>query len=106
MQTKFGREICDRPRAKNSRVLCSPRPVCFEIFPMAAIRIVNAAMQHQLLCPALNTVQRDFAEHQYGIVIDLFESDRVEIAQETCRVMIPTPPEITSQGPQTFESRS
>ena len=48
MQPKFGREISYRTRPQNAGMTGSPGAVGVEIFALAAIGVVDAAVQHQL----------------------------------------------------------
>src|SRR6202020_878550 len=45
---------------------------------------------------------REFREQRNRILIQLSPSYRIQIAEQACRVMIPAPPEITSQTPKPF----
>src|SRR2546428_4892680 len=106
MQAKLSRKICDRARAQYSRVFRAPRPVRFEVFAMAPVRVIDSPMQHELLCSPLNPVQRNFAQHQDRIVIQVLESRWIKIVKQTRRIVIPAPPQIPSQRPQSLERRS
>ena len=92
MQTKFSREVRNRTRSQNTRMLSAPGSIRFEVFALTPVGVIDAAVEHELLRSALNAVQRNFAEHRNWVVIELFESQRIEVTKQTGRIVIPAPP--------------
>jgi hypothetical protein len=82
MQTKFGGEIGYRTRTQNSRVPRSPRAVRLEIFPLAAVCVVDAAVQNEFARSSFNSSQRNLAEKSYGIVIELPPAQRIKVMED------------------------
>src|SRR5579862_6209403 len=105
MQPKLGGEISHRARPQNAGVPRSPCAVGIEIFALAAIGVVDPAVQHKLAGTTLNYVQGNFRQQRDRIVIELPPAYGVEIAKQTAGIVVPTPPEVAGQSPQPFLSR-
>ena len=100
MQTEFGGEVRHRTRPQNAGVSGSPGPVGIEIFALAAIGIVDPAVQHQFTGTALHHRQGNLRKQCDRIVIELSPAYRVEVAEQTAGVVVPAPPQVTGQRPQ------
>ena len=75
------------------------RSAC-EIFPLAAIGVVDAAVQHQFAGAALHLRQRNLRQQSDGIVIELPPAHRIEVAEQAAGVVVPAPPQIARQRPE------
>ncbi len=64
VQAEFGGEIGHRTRPQNAGVPGSPGAVRVEIFALAAIGVVDAAVQHQFAGAAFHRRQRNFREQR------------------------------------------
>ena len=102
VQTEFGGEVSHRTRPQNAGVPGSPGTVSIEILALAAIGIINSAVQHQLAGAPFHHGQRNLRKQGDGIVIELPPANRIEVAKQAAGVMVPTPPKIARQRPQTF----
>ncbi len=93
VQAEFGGEIRDRTRPQNARVPRSPGAVRLEIFPLAAVGVIDSAVQHQFPRAPLNRRQRHLPQQRDGIVVELPPAYRIEIAEQAGGVVIPAPPQ-------------
>ena len=57
VQAELGGKICHRPRTQNAGMGRAPGPVRLEIFLLAAVGVVDAAVQHQFAGAALDAGQ-------------------------------------------------
>src|ERR1700693_4723324 len=92
VQPEFGREIGHWTRSKNTRMPRSPGSVSPEILPLAAVGIVNPAVQHQLSRATLDLRQGNLCQKRDGVVLDLPPAYRIEVEEQARRIVIPTPP--------------
>ena len=106
VQAELGGEICDGPRPQDAGIGRAPGAVGKQIFLLAAIDVVDAAMQHQFRGAALQLAQGNFTEHGDGILVELPPALGVEIAKEADAVRIPAPPEIAGQRPEPLLRRA
>ena len=81
-------------------MFCTPGTISFEILALTPVRIVDTAVQHELLRAPLKTIQRNLAEQGDRVLIELSESRRIEVQKQAGRIVIPTPPQIPGQRPQ------
>ena len=105
VQAEFGREVGDGTRPQDCRRGRAPGAVGLQILLLAAVGVVDAAVQHQLGGAALDLVERNFVEQGDGILIRLAPARRVEIAKEADAVVVPTPPEIARERPEALLRR-
>src|SRR4029077_11486210 len=85
---------------------CAPGAIRLKILLLAAVRIVNTAMQHQFLGTTFDSRQGHLPQQGDGIVIELPPACRIEVKKQARGIVVPTPPEIASQGPETLLGRS
>ena len=100
VQAELGGKIGDRPRPQHAGMFRAPSSVRLEIFLLAAVGVVDAAVQHQFARAALDAGQRHLAQQRHRIVVELPPARRIEIEKKVDRVLIPTPPEIARQRPK------
>ncbi len=62
-------------------------------------------MQTQLGCTAFDFSQRDLVQQRNWILIELRPPGGIEIAKQADAVVVPTPAEISSNGPKTLLNR-
>src|SRR6266581_9085392 len=58
VQTEFGGEIRHRTGPQDAGMSCPPGAVGVEIFPLAAVGVIDPAVQHQFASATLNHCQR------------------------------------------------
>src|SRR5207302_1773170 len=75
-----------------------------QIFLLAAVGVIDAAVQHQLAGPALQLSKGNLREQRDRIVVELPPAHRVQVAEEADGIVVPTPPEIASQRPESLLS--
>ena len=100
VQAEFGGEVRHRTRPQNAGVPGAPGAVRVQIFALAAIGVVDPAVQHQLAGAALHLGQGNLRKQGDGIVIELPPAHRIEIAKQAAGVVVPAPPQIARQRPQ------
>jgi hypothetical protein len=76
-----------------------------QIFALAAIRVVDAAVQHEFRRALFERSERNFAEHRNRIVIELAPGHRIDVAEQRRRIAVPAPPEIAREGPEALLHR-
>src|SRR5262249_23235241 len=99
VQTELGRKICDRAWTQNSRMGGSPGSVCLQVFLLAPVGIVDAAVQNQLAGPSFQLLQRNLVQQCNRIVIELPPAHRIQIAEQSAGFLVPAPPQIARQRP-------
>ena len=103
VQAELGGEIGDRPRPQDAGMLRAPGAVRLQIFPLAAVGVVDAAVQHELAGAAFDAGKRKFrASSDTGLWLSCAPAHRIEIAKQAGGVVVPAPPEIARQRPQAF----
>src|SRR4051812_15040207 len=78
----------------------APGAVCAEILALAAVRVIDAAVEAQFTGAALDFHQRRLRQQRDGIVIELLPAQWVEIVEQADGILVPTPPEIPGQRPE------
>ena len=63
-------------------------------------------MQTQFCCAAFDFSERDLVKQRNWILIELRPTGGIEIAKQADAVVVPTPAEISSDGPETLLNRS
>ncbi len=76
-----------------------------QILLLAAIRVVDAAVQQQLAGAAFDGSERHLGKERHGVLIELGPTHGIEVVEQTNAVVIPAPPEIAGQRPQTLLRR-
>ncbi len=99
VQSEFGGKISDRPRPQHARIGRAPGAVRVQILLLAAVDIVDAAVQHQFRRAPLDLSQRHLAEQGDGILIELPPAGRIQIAKQADAVVVPAPPDVARQRP-------
>ena len=102
VQTEFSGEVGHRTRPQNAGMSRSPGAVGVEIFALAAIRVVDPAVQHQFAGAPFDHRQGNLRKQGDRIVIELPPANRIEVAEQTAGVVVPTPPQVARQRPQPF----
>ena len=82
VDAELGGEIGDRVGAQDAGVHGAPGAVGVQIFLLAAVDVVDAAVQAELGGAALQVFQRDFVEQGDGVLIELPPAGGVEVAEE------------------------
>jgi len=62
VQSKFGREICNRVRPQDPGMAGSPGAVGLEVFQHAAVGVIHSAVQHEFRSTSLKLRQRHLAQ--------------------------------------------
>ena len=80
------------------------RSAC-QIFLLAAVDIIDAAMQTEFSGAAFDFSQGHLVEQRDGILIQLPPAGGIEIAKQADAVVVPTPAEIAGDRPKTLLGR-
>ncbi len=102
VQAELGGKIRHRLGAQHAGMRGAPRGARANVFLQAAIRLIDAAVQHQFRRPHLEPFRRELGQQRDGIVIELPPANRIEIAKQIHDVGMPTPPQIPSDGQTLF----
>ena len=105
VHSELGGKIRHRPRPQDAGVRRAPGAVGLQIFLLAAVRVVDPAVQHQFARAALERRQRHLGQQRDGIVIQLPPAHRIQIAEQAGGIVVPAPPQIARQRPQPFLRR-
>ncbi len=100
VEAELGGEVGDRTGAKDAGVGCAPGAVGLEVLLLAAVGVVDAAVQHQLGGATLDLVERHLVEEGDWVLVRLAPACWVEIAEEADAVVVPAPPEIAGERPE------
>lgn len=100
MQAELGGKIRHGARAEYAGVGGSPGAVRLKIFLLAAIRVIDAAVQHEFAGAPLDFLERHLLQQRNGIVVEFAEAHGIEIAEEADAIVIPTPPEVARERPE------
>ncbi len=92
VQSEFGGEIRHRARPQRSGVCSAPGTIGAQIFLLAAIGVIDAAVQHQFSGAAFQFGERDLRQERDGIMVQLAETHRIQIAEQAGGIVIPAPP--------------
>src|ERR1700680_3370735 len=87
-------------RSQDTCVPRSPGPVCRKILPLAAVGVVDPAVQHQFPSAALDLCQRDLPQERDGVVIELHPAHWIEVEEQTAGIVVPTPPQVSGERPE------
>jgi len=99
VQPEFGRKISHRTRPQNPGVRRAPGAIGAQILLLAAIGVIDAAVQDQFARALLQFRQGEFGQQSDRVVIQLPKTYRVQVAEQAGRIVIPAPPKITCQRP-------
>jgi hypothetical protein len=102
VQAELGGEVSHRAGAQHARVVCAPGAVGAQIFLLAAVDVIDAAVQQQLARAAIDFPERHLVQERNGILIELAPAHRVQIAKDAGAVVIPAPPHVAGQLPEFF----
>src|ERR1700733_10732735 len=102
MKPEFGGKIGDRTGPQHTGMARAPRTISSHIFELAAIGVINAAVQHEFARAPLDLRKRDFAEQRYGIVVQRAPTNRIEVAEKAGGIVFPRPPDVAGQAPEAF----
>ena len=105
VQTKLRGKIGNRAGPEHPGIHGAPGAVCPQIFLLAAIDIVDAAMQTEFGGAAFDFSQGHLVEQRDGILIELPPAGGIEIAKQADAVVVPTPAEIAGDRPKTLLGR-
>ncbi len=100
VQPELGREVRHRPRPQNAGMRGAPGAIGAQILLLAAIGVIDAAVQHQLAGAALELRQRNFGQQRDGIVIQLPQTHRIEVAKQAGGIVVPAPPQVAGERPE------
>jgi len=79
--------------------------VVVQVFLLAPVRVVDAAVQRQLRGSALNLAERRLVQQRNRILIQLAPAHRVQVAKQAHALLVPTPPHVARQLPKFFLCR-
>ena len=82
VQAEFSREIRHRARPQNAGVRCAPGAVRLKILLLAAVGIVDPAVQHQFPGATFDSRQGYLPQQRDGIVIELPPACRIEVEEQ------------------------
>src|ERR1700677_62026 len=101
VNAKFSGEIGYRTGPQYTGVAGAPGALRILILAQATIRIVDTAVQNKFRGPRFEVSQRILVQQGDGTVIELPPTQRIEIAKQGRRIVIPAPPHVTRQSPKT-----
>src|SRR5208282_1833944 len=100
VQPEFGREVRHGMGPQDARMPRSPSSVLLQILPLAAIGVVDPAVQHQLRGALLKLRQGNFPEQRDRVVIELDPTRGIEVEEQVRGIVVPAPPQIPGQRPE------
>jgi hypothetical protein len=106
VQAELGGEVGDWTRAQHAGVGRAPGAVGVQVLTLAAVTVVDAAVQDELGGAKLQLFQRHLAEQGDRVLIELPPARGVEIAKKADRVMVPAPPQVARQRPEPLLRRA
>ena len=80
----------------------APGSIGFQILAHAPVGVIHAAVKHQLGRPGIQPGEGHLTQKCNRVVVEFAPARRIEIKEKAGRVVIPTPPEIAGQGPETL----
>src|SRR5437762_12109606 len=92
--------------SQDARVPRSPGAVRAKILLLAAVRVIDPAVEHQFLGAALDSRQGNLCQQGDGIVIQLAPAYGIEVAEQAGGIMIPAPPQVSGERPESLPGRS
>ena len=102
MQAELGGEVGHRPGPQHAGVLRAPGLVGAQILLLAAVAIIDAAVEHQFGGAPLQLLGGNLAEQGDGILIELRPAGRIQIAKQADAIRVPAPPDIVGERPEAF----
>ena len=81
MQSELGRKIGHRPSAQDAGMPRAPGPVRFQILSLAAIGVVDAAVQDHFSRAPFDSRKWNFVQKRDGILIELPPARRVQFTE-------------------------
>src|SRR5271167_671045 len=102
MQSEFRGKISHWQRPQDSGMARSPGAVRVQVLLQATIGVIDAAVQHQLRSATLQPSQRKLRQQRNWILIQLPPAHRIEVTEQAGGIVIPTPPQIASQRPESL----
>ena len=95
VQTELRGKIGNRVGPEHPGIHGAPGAVCPQVLLLAAVDIVDAAMQTEFGGAAFDFSHGHLVEQRDGILIQLPPAGGIEVAKQTDRLVVPTPAEIT-----------
>ncbi len=105
VHAEFGGEISHGTGSQHSRVARAPSPLRIFVLAEAAIGVVDPAVEDEFRCAGLEFGERILVEQRDGTVIELTPAQRIEIAEQAGRIVIPAPPQVASERPEPLLGR-
>jgi hypothetical protein len=105
MEAELGGEISHGARAEYARVSSAPGAVGTEVFLLAAVGVVDTAMEVKFGGAALDLFQGHLVEDGDGILVTFAPVSGIEVVKDADTVEVPTPPEIPGEGPEALLRR-
>ena len=103
MQAKLGGEVGNRTGSQDACVTRAPSAVCFKILALPAVGVVNAAVEAPIHPRVRSSTDRGISvSSAMGLWLELPPADRIEVAEQAGGLLVPTPPEVAREGPQTL----
>ena len=102
MDSEFRGEIRHRAGAQGPCMNGAPGVIRAEILHLSAIGIVDATVETPFFYPSLKFRKRNLAQQRDRIVMELAPSNRIEVPKQRNGFRVPTPPEISREGPETL----
>ena len=97
VNAELERKIGHRLRAEHAGVGAAPMRRFAHVFLQPAIRLIDAAVKHQLGRPHFQPLGRELRKQRDRIVVELPPANRIEIAEEVDHLRVPTPPQVSGQ---------
>jgi hypothetical protein len=78
----------------------------FQILLHPAVGVVDAAVELELLRALLERFDGNLLQERNRVVIELSPADRIELAEERRRIVVPAPPQIPGERVEPLVRRS
>ena len=105
MHAKFGGKISHGARPQHPGMARTPGSLGVFVFAQAAIGVVDAAVQIEFGGARFEFGERAFVQKGDGAVIELAPTQRIKFAEQAAGIVIPTPPQVAGQRPETLLDR-
>ena len=100
VQAELGREVPDRAGTQHASVRGAPRGVGRKVLALAAIGVVDPAVQCELAGPLMERGEWYLRQERNRIVLEFSPAGGRDLSKETGRIDVPTPPEVSREGPE------
>ena len=83
----------------------APSAVGLQILALAAVSVIDAAVQHQIARAGLELIEMHLTQQRYGVVVVMAPAVGVELPEQQRGIMVPTPGKVARNGPQALLDR-